>query len=63
MKVDPKLIKMGDIFRIGAGSPAIDAADAHVPLRHGRHRRPPAHGKLDVGAEELAHRPPASTAC
>jgi hypothetical protein len=50
--VDPKLVKMGEIFRIAADSPAIDAADAKYSVMDdidGNARS----GKLDVGADEL----------
>jgi hypothetical protein len=29
--IDPKLTKMGELFRIGAGSPAIDVATSMFP--------------------------------
>src|SRR5207244_10206208 len=50
--VDPMLVKMGEIFRIGAGSPAIDAADPMYSVMDdidGNARS----GKLDVGADEF----------
>jgi poly(beta-D-mannuronate) lyase len=54
--VDPMLVKMGEIFRFGAGSPAIDAADATYTVPDdidGSARS----GKLDVGADELTMGP------
>ena len=51
--VDPKLTKVGDIFAIAAGSPAIDAAGAGIPYVtddiDGRPRDKP-----DVGADEVS---------
>jgi hypothetical protein len=52
--VDPKLVQMGDIFRITAGSPVIDAGDNSMfPFLtddiDGRPRM-----KADVGAQELS---------
>jgi hypothetical protein len=50
--IDPKLTKVGEVFRIGAGSPAIDAADPMYPVMFdidGNMRV----GKLDVGANEI----------
>jgi hypothetical protein len=49
---DPMLTKMGEIFRIGAGSPVIDAADPKYTVMDdidGSARS----GKLDVGADEF----------
>jgi hypothetical protein len=51
--VDPKLVKMGEIFRFGADSPAIDAADPKYSVMDdidGNART----GKLDVGADEFS---------
>jgi hypothetical protein len=53
MKVEPKLTKMGDIFRIDMGSPAIDAADAMFPYVMDDIDGRPRSGKLDIGAEEM----------
>jgi hypothetical protein len=55
--VDPKLIKVGGIFRIAAGSPAIDAGDtAMFPYvtddAEGRAR-----AKSDIGAFEVSSAP------
>ena len=50
--VDPMLMKVGEIFRIGAGSPVIDAADPKYTVADdidGTARS----GKLDVGADEF----------
>jgi hypothetical protein len=50
--LDPKLTKMGEIFRIGADSPVIDAADPKYTVTDdidGSARS----GKLDVGADEF----------
>ena len=53
MMADPKLTKMGDIFRITAGSPVIDAASDMFPFVmddvDGRART-----KHDVGAQEVS---------
>jgi hypothetical protein len=53
MMVDPKLMKVGDVFAIAAGSPAIDAAGAGIPYVtddiDGRPRDKP-----DVGADEVS---------
>jgi hypothetical protein len=55
--VDPRLVKMGDIFTITAGSPAIDAGDAAMfPfLMEDIDGRP--RSKADVGAQELSTAP------
>jgi poly(beta-D-mannuronate) lyase len=50
--MDPKLTKMGEIFRFGADSPVIDAADPKYSVMDdidGEARS----GKLDVGADEF----------
>jgi hypothetical protein len=57
MMMDPKLVKVGDIFQIAAGSPAIDAADtAMYPFViddiDGKPRT-----KADVGANEVSSSP------
>ena len=53
--VDPGLVKMGDIFRIAAGSPAIDAGDESMfPFVMEDIDGRPRTGKPDVGAQELA---------
>jgi poly(beta-D-mannuronate) lyase len=50
--VDPKLVKDGEIFRIAAGSPAIDAADPKFTVMDDIDGNPRS-GKLDVGADEF----------
>jgi poly(beta-D-mannuronate) lyase len=50
--VDPKLMKDGEIFRIGADSPAIDAADPKFTVMDDIDGTPRS-GKLDVGADEF----------
>jgi hypothetical protein len=56
MMVDPKRTKIGDIFRIGAGSPAIDAAEMTFDFvtedGDGRPRNKP-----DIGAQEVSTAP------
>jgi hypothetical protein len=56
MMVDPKLTKVGDIFRISAGSPAIDAVTEMFEFLNedidGRPRNKP-----DIGAQELSMDP------
>jgi poly(beta-D-mannuronate) lyase len=59
MMIDPKLIKVGEVFEIGPGSPAIDAATMAAQLLpfvaediHGRMR-----DKADIGANELSSAP------
>jgi hypothetical protein len=53
MRVDPKLVKIGEVFKIGPGSPAIDAADARFPFVvddiDGKPRVMP-----DIGADEVS---------
>jgi hypothetical protein len=53
MMVDPKLMKVGDLFTVGPGSPALDAAGAGVAYVTdditGRARSKP-----DIGAEEVS---------
>jgi poly(beta-D-mannuronate) lyase len=55
MKAEPGLTKMGDIFRLMMGSPAIDAADAMFPYVMDDADGRPRSGKFDVGAEELGN--------
>ena len=55
MKAEPGLTKMGDIFRLTMGSPAIDAADAMFPYVMDDADGRPRSGKFDVGAEELGN--------
>jgi hypothetical protein len=50
--VDPKLTKVGEIFRIGEGSPAIDAADPKYTVMEDIDATTRS-GKLDVGADEF----------
>jgi poly(beta-D-mannuronate) lyase len=57
MNVDPKLTKVGDIMRIGAGSPVIDGAEAMFPFVTEDADGRPRMGKLDIGAEELGPGP------
>jgi hypothetical protein len=53
---DPKLVKVGDVFKIGAGSPAIDAATMPFPFVtddiDGKPRMAP-----DIGADEISTAP------
>jgi len=55
--MDPQLMKMGDIFRIAAGSPVIDKGDAAMfPfLTEDIDGRP--RSKPDIGAQELSSAP------
>jgi poly(beta-D-mannuronate) lyase len=50
--IDPKLVKDGEISRIAADSPAIDAADPMYPVMDDIDGTPRS-GKLDVGADEF----------
>jgi poly(beta-D-mannuronate) lyase len=50
--IDPMLMKVGEIYRIAAGSPAIDAADAKYTVTEDIDATMRT-GKLDVGADEL----------
>jgi hypothetical protein len=56
MNVDAKLVKMGDVFKLGAGSPAIDAATQPFPFatedQDGQPRQKP-----DIGADEISSAP------
>jgi hypothetical protein len=52
MMADPKLTRTGEIFRIAAGSPAIDAADPAYTVPDDIDGNPRT-GKLDIGADEL----------
>jgi hypothetical protein len=58
MMMDPKLTKMGDVFRIGPGSPAIDAGDiaAYPFIMDDIDGKP--RSKADVGASEVSSSPP-----
>jgi poly(beta-D-mannuronate) lyase len=51
------LVKMGDIFRIAAGSPAIDAATMTFPFVTDDIDGRPRMGKFDLGAEEMSAGP------
>jgi poly(beta-D-mannuronate) lyase len=54
-KADPQLVKMGDIFRIAAGIPAVDGADTSMfPWVMDDIDGRPRTGKADIGAEELS---------
>jgi hypothetical protein len=59
MMIDPKLIKVGEVFEIGPDSPAIEAATMAAQLLpfvaediHGRMR-----DEADIGANELSSAP------
>jgi hypothetical protein len=54
MRADPQLTKMGDIFRIAAGTPAVDGAEAMFPFVLDDIDGRPRTGKPDIGAEELS---------
>jgi poly(beta-D-mannuronate) lyase len=49
---DPKLVKVGEMYRLAAGSPAIDAADPAFSVPEDIDATPRT-GKLDIGADEL----------
>jgi poly(beta-D-mannuronate) lyase len=49
---DPKLTRVGEVFRLSAGSPAIDAADPAFTVVDDIDGNPRS-GKLDIGADEL----------
>ena len=48
---------MGDVFRLAAGSPAIDAADSGFPLVTDDIDGQPRSGKPDMGADEFLMAP------
>jgi hypothetical protein len=56
--MDPKLAKMGDLFTLAMGSPAVDAGDAAMfPFLVDDIDGRPRAGKPDVGAAELSTAP------
>jgi Chondroitinase B len=56
--VDPKLMKVGEIFKIAAGSPAVDAADTRFSmLVTDDFEGQPRDGKPDIGADEVTTAP------
>jgi hypothetical protein len=58
MMVDPKLMKVGDIFKLATGSPAIDAADTRYSmLVSDDFEGQPRDGKPDIGADEVSTAP------
>jgi hypothetical protein len=56
MMIDPKLVKVGDVYKTGPGSPAIDAATTPFPFLtddiDGHPRMKP-----DIGADEISTSP------
>jgi hypothetical protein len=56
MMMDPKLVKMGDVFKLAVGSPAIDAAEATYPFVTDDIDGQP-RAKPDIGADEISTAP------
>jgi hypothetical protein len=56
--MDPKLTMVGDVFKIGPGSPAIDLGDLSAfPFITDDIDGKPRSGKPDVGADEVSSSP------